>query len=159
MRRRAAVRRAFSSAAVALVAGVTLAACAQQEPAPTPTETAPSTLEVPVPDVYDPNAPDEANRALFDRVIQGKIDENVGVSARELVNALADAGFDKTRMEATFDATSIDIPVDYIIVSVKLGDDQCLIGQRAADKSYSSQLIEPLNTGTCLVGKTQDIDW
>ncbi|MFC5123255.1 DUF6993 domain-containing protein [Pseudoclavibacter helvolus] len=75
----------------------------------------------------------------------------------ELVNALSTTGFDKAAMEVTFDRTNVDLEADYIIVSVKIGE-ECLVGQRGP-RGYTSDVVAPVSTGKCLIGLTQPITW
>ncbi len=138
-----------AAAAIALLAG-----CAGNAD-PEPNETQATQTAEPT---FDPNGGAEANKAFFDATLKGMLADNDKASSHDFVDTLVDAGFDKSQMEVTFDKTTIDLDTDYIIVSVKMPDDQCLIGQRGS-KGYASMVAEPMSTGKCLIGKTQDIDW
>lgn len=124
------------------------------DPQPVETQGATQTAEP----TFDPNGGAEANKAFFDKTLKAMLADNDKASSHDFVDTLADAGFDKSQMEVTFDKTTIDLDADYIIVSVKMPDGQCLIGQRSS-KGYASIVAEPMSTGKCLIGKTQDIDW
>lgn len=139
----------------ALAAAALLTGCSfGGDPQPVESEGATQTAEP----TFDPNGGAEANKAFFDITLKAMLSDNDKASSHDFVDTLADAGFDKSQMEVTFDKTTIDLDADYIIVSVKMPDGQCLIGQRSS-KGYASIVAEPMSTGKCLIGKTQDIDW
>lgn len=140
--------------AIAGVATAVLAGCSTTSD-PTPDETQATQTAEPT---FDPNGGAEANKPFFDQTLKAMLADNDKASSHDFVDTLTDAGFDKSQMEVTFDKTTIDLDADYIIVSVKMPDGQCLIGQRSS-KGYASIVAEPMSTGKCLIGKTQDIDW
>jgi len=107
---------------------------------------------------FDPQGGAGENKDYFDQTLQDLLAKNSKADSHAIVNALADAGFDKSQMEVTFDRTSIDLEVDYVMVSVKMPDGLCLIGHRGT-RGYSSVVENPLSTGKCMIGKTQPIDW
>jgi hypothetical protein len=142
--------------ATAFAATVLLAGCSFGGDGPGPDETQQAT-QTPDP-TFDPSGGAEANKAYFDMTLRDLLADDDKASSHDFVDTLTDAGFDKSQMEVTFDRTTIDLEADYIIVSVKMPDGQCLIGQRSS-KGYASMVAEPMSTGKCLIGKTQDIDW
>lgn len=139
-----------------IAAGLLLSACSTLSPGPDETASPAATEQGPP--EFVPGGTAEQNKAWFDHVNQQTLAQNASASSHELVDALAAAGFDKAAMEVTFDRTNVDLDADYIIVSVKLGD-ECLIGQRGP-RGYASEIATPIEpTGTCLIGATQPIDW
>ena len=78
-----------------------------------------------------------------------------------VVNALAAAGFDKTKMQVSFDESKTDLVADNIFASVLLGQD-CLIGQViVADRSFVTEVAPAVgpDKNLCLIGATRPIDW
>lgn len=153
--------RKISAIAALAVAGLSLTACSalgiDGGPGPTDAESTPATA---APDAtFVPGGGAEENKAFFDKTLLALLETNPEAGSHELVNALADAGFDKSQMEVTFDKTSVDLDAAFVIVSVKMPDDMCLIGQTGT-KGYASMVAEPMkSTGKCQIGVTQDIDW
>lgn len=151
--------RKLSAAAIIAVAGMSLTACSlggSMGPAPTGDETTAATEQ---PDAtFVPGGGAEENKPYFDRTLQDLLESNPDAGSHEMVNALTDAGFDKSQMEVTFDKTSVDLDADFVIVAVKMPDNVCLIGQTGT-RGYASTVVEPMSTGKCLIGMTQDIDW
>ncbi|MDO5052924.1 MAG: hypothetical protein Q4E05_08555 [Pseudoclavibacter sp.] len=143
------------AAAAALVGVLALAGCAA-EPAPGP-DTGRQTASPTAEPSLVPGGTAEQNKPWFDHVNQITLAQNAKASSREMVDALVVAGFDKTAMEVTFDSTSAGYDADYIIVSVRIGE-ECLIGQRSG-RGYHSEIVPPVaSTGTCLIGETRPID-
>jgi hypothetical protein len=140
--------------------GVMLSGCA----APSPSGRTESPAAVPSttpesPPAFDPNAPADEAMALFDSVNESTLAADPEVLGRGFIDGLAGAGFDKTTMELTPDATTIGNDADSIQFSVRWGD-SCLIGQNGpAVDGYHSLLAPVLGTGTCLIGSTRPIDW
>ncbi|MDJ1371804.1 hypothetical protein C7K25_10570 [Gulosibacter molinativorax] len=154
------VRKLTAVAALA-VASLSLAACStlgiDSGPGPTETESTAATASPEA--TFVPGGGAEENKAYFDKTLQALLDANPDAGSHEMVNALTDAGFDKAQMEVTFDKTSVDLDADFVIVSVKMPDDMCLIGQTGT-KGYASTVGAPMkSTGKCQIGVTQDIDW
>lgn len=147
--------RAIASAVV-LAGTLVLTGCSSGDPQPTTPAT-----EVATPSaapVFVPGGTAEQNKPWFDHINQQTLAQNEKASSREMVDALVVAGFDKTAMQVTFDSTSTDLEADYIIVSVRIGE-QCLVGQRSP-RGYHSEIVPPVaSTGTCLLGQTRPIDW
>lgn len=107
---------------------------------------------------FNPTGGAGDNKAYFDQTLTDLLAANEKADSRAMVNALVEAGFDKSQMEVTFDKTSIGLDVDYIMVSVKMPDGICLMGERGT-RGYSSTVANPMSTGKCMIGETQPIDW
>ncbi|MGO1543023.1 MAG: DUF6993 domain-containing protein [Gulosibacter sp.] len=152
--------RKLSVVAILATAGLTLAGCATDSgPGPTDTADTSSTENATAPEAtFVPGGGAEENKAFFDQTLEGLLEANPDAGSHELVNTLTEAGFDKSQMEVTFDETSVDLEAAFVIVSVKMPDNMCLIGQTGTH-GYASELVEPMSTGKCLIGMTQDIDW
>jgi len=101
------------------------------------------------------------NLPYFTEVLREYAAGEEPVQGEPVVNAVADAGFDKAGMQVSFDRTKTGLDADNIFVSVRIGGD-CLIGQLvAADRSFVAQnepAIGP-NQDICLIGSTRTIDW
>lgn len=78
-----------------------------------------------------------------------------------VVDHLVAEGFDKTKMQVSFDESKTNLVADNIFVSVLFGQD-CLIGQIVvADRSFVAEeapAVGPDKT-MCLMGTTRTIDW
>lgn len=147
------LRRAFTAAVIASSALVLVGCTSSPSPGPEETPQASASAEP----TFVPGGTAAQNKPWFDHVNQQTLSANEKASSHEMVDALAAAGFDKRAMEVTFDRTNVDLEADYIIVSVKIGD-ECLIGQRGP-RGYRSEIAAPIGAGTCLLGRTQPIDW
>lgn len=147
--------------ALVALAIVSLSVTACQSSAPvesSPGATSDSSAASPeAPATFDPNGTAESNKAYFDATNRQTLAANAKASSRDLVNGLRDAGFDANAMQVTADKTPTGLDVDYVIVSVKMGN-ECLLGQRAVE-GYTSKISPVLSTGECLIGQTQAIDW
>lgn len=144
-------------APAALVAVLALAGCSSQEGQPPAETTAAAEPTQAAPAIFVPGGSAGENRPIFDQTNLQTIATNGSASSVELVNALSTTGFDKAAMEVTFDRTNVDLEADYIIVSVKIGE-ECLVGQRGP-RGYTSDVVAPVSTGKCLIGLTQPITW
>ncbi|WP_424465825.1 DUF6993 domain-containing protein [Pseudoclavibacter helvolus] len=152
------MRRFRLFAPLALAAALALTGCASQEaqpPAQTTSAAEPTQEAVPV--AFVPGGTAAENKPIFDETNLQTIAANGSASSVEFVNALSATGFDKAAMEVTFDRTNVDLEADYIIVSVKIGE-ECLVGQRGP-RGYTSDIVAPVSTGKCLIGLTQPITW
>ena len=156
-------------ASVALAAAVMLTGCVAQPepPAPAPTQASPRPSASPQPsssplspaeegEPAEPGSAEEA-KSRFDAALQTLIAATPDPNGRAVIDALAGAGFDKTSMEVTPDATAIGLDADSIQFSVRVGE-ECVVGQ-SGNVGYHSAVLPVLATGTCLVGKTRTIDW
>ncbi|MEY5017471.1 MAG: hypothetical protein RL431_520 [Actinomycetota bacterium] len=141
-----------------VVAGaLALTGCASAPVTPEATPSATSTVLPEIPPEFDPEGTAAINKPYFDWVLLKYLQGSPKYNDQSMVAALVDAGFTKTDIEITPSTTGTSQPADSIIVSVKIGDN-CLIGQRMHDNSYSSSLEKVLSSGTCLVGETQPIN-
>lgn len=145
---------------VATLMGLSLVACAREQPGPVQTSSESASPTTPI----APEAPAELvpggtaaeNRPYFDRV-SAEVVAGGMPDGKTIINHLVDAGFSKEDMEVTADKSPRGGPVDVMQFSVRFGE-ECLIGQAGAG-DYISLLAPTIATGTCLVGKTQPIDW
>jgi hypothetical protein len=96
---------------------------------------------------------------LFAAVIAAVWSSPDSVSGRAYIDALADAGFDKTAMQVTSDTSTVGNPAESIQFSVLWGD-ECLVGQIGpATGEPATAVVPSLAEGTCLVGQTRPIGW
>jgi hypothetical protein len=146
---------------VAVVLAIVLAGCVPQEavqtstPTPPPTPT-PTATAAPAP-ALKPGESAEANQPYWDQVNTDFYAAHGMSDGRSIIDNLVAAGFVKADMQVTPDRTAIDLAVDSIYFSVKLGD-ECLLGQFTPG-AYHGSLGPALSTGGCLVGLTRPIDW
>jgi hypothetical protein len=151
--------------ALAVSLGVLGSGCAPDPSTPVPTYTPvssataspTSTPTAPADPVLRPGGTALANQEFFTFVNSKFFAAHGKSDGRSIVDNLVAAGFVKRDMEVTPDQTSIGIPADSIIVSVRIKS-SCLIGQFAAS-GYNDTLAPVLGTGGCLVGATRPIDW
>ncbi|MEO7121891.1 MAG: hypothetical protein ABI400_02005 [Lacisediminihabitans sp.] len=157
-------------AAVIAVSGVVgLAGCSQGNvvsPASSPTATEPSgtsptaaataaaTRAAPK---FEPEGSAAANKRFFDSVNSALITANPSAGGKDVIDALAAAGFDKANMQVTPDKTTIGRAADSVLFSVRIGAD-CLLGQFSGS-TYTSSVQAALKSGACLVGQTRPINW
>ncbi|MCC2029926.1 hypothetical protein KEC56_10430 [Microbacterium sp. YMB-B2] len=81
-------------------------------------------------------------------------------SGRAYIDALVDAGFDKSAMQVTEDLTTVGNAAESIQFSVRWGDRQCLVGQVGPSTGEPvTMVMDQLAEGRCLVGRTRSIDW
>lgn len=154
-------RRTAIGAVLILVAAPILVGCSILEgPTPeTPDRVVPTEPEV-TPELV-PGGSAEDNVDYFTEVLRAYAEGDGAVQGTPIVNAVVDAGFDKSLMQVSFDTSKTNLPADSIFVSVRVGTD-CLIGQIVtADRSFVSK-NEPAvgpNSDICLIGQTRVIDW
>ena len=162
------VRRACA-AGVILVLGASLAGCSGSTPGPAAAATqketsapAPASTPTARPEpepTLNPQASAAANLPYFDFLARKVVAAHPAAGGRLFIDALVAGGFDKARMEVTFDRTNADLAADSIMFSVRFNG-ECLIGQNGpATRGYHSMVAHPLGSGTCLVGRTRQIDW
>jgi hypothetical protein len=131
-----------------------LSACAPDPvtPMPVPTQEPSSSASA---------APDdsaEGQRRLFDTTNNATVTRlGSDVRGRDFIDALVDAGFDKSAMQLTADTTAIGLKADNIQFSVQIGSD-CLVGQYG-NVGYASAVLPAVSTAGCLIGNTRPIDW
>ncbi|WP_311477488.1 DUF6993 domain-containing protein [uncultured Gulosibacter sp.] len=108
---------------------------------------------------FVPDGGAEANHAYFDATLKQLLEKKPGAGSKDLVNTLVEAGFDKSKMEVTSDTTPIGLDTTFVIVSVHMPDNMCLLGERGPDGSYASLVTKPISSGKCQLAKSIDIDW
>ncbi len=152
-------RSAFAAVAALALSALLLGGCAILE-GPTP-ETPKRETQAPpetTPELV-PGGSAAENLPYFTEVLRAFSAGTGAVQGAPIVQAVAEAGFDKTAMQVSFDASKTNLPADNIFVSVRIGTD-CLIGQVvAADRSFVAQ-NEPAvgpNQDLCLIGETAPI--
>ena len=106
----------------------------------------------------DANGTADDNRAFFDAVNSSFLASNAMPGGRPIIDNLVAAGFDKTTMQVTPDATSIGSAVDSVQFSVRFGD-RCLVGRTSTAAGYVGTVGPAVDGGNCLVGTTRVIDW
>ena len=155
-----AARVVSTAVAVGFVA-VVLAGCVPGDPMPVPTYTpsgspSPSASARPVP-MLRPGGTAAQNQQWFDYVNEAHFGIHGMGDSKSIVDDLVTEGFIKADMQITPDRTALDILVDAIQVSVKIGN-ECLIGQ-FSPAGYEGILAPALSNGSCLIGTTLPIDW
>ncbi len=116
----------------------------------TPTPTAPAL-------VPDGSAAD--NLPAFTAVMDQVWASDDKVKGRAYIDALIDAGFDKSDMQVTNDETSVGNAADSIEFAVLWGQ-ECLVGQVGpSTKTPTAVVLPELPDGGCLIGTTRPIDW
>lgn len=154
-------RTAGAVAAVVLCAFLA-SGCAPEAPAiiATSTPAAPTPTATPAPSAtVDPEASAAENLPVFSSIVAAVWAGNRRASGRAYVDALAEAGFDKSAMEVTPDASTVGNPAESIQFSVRWGQ-ECLVGQVGPATGEPVAVVAPvLDAGRCLVGDTRPIDW
>lgn len=154
--------RLSAVAGVSLVSlsALLLSACAVVQGPPPP----PSKPEPPKPDItphllVDGSA--EENLEYFTEVIRSYSEGDGPIKSHPIVDAIAEAGFNKSDMQVSFDHSKTGYDADSIFVSVKWGSD-CLLGQLVfEDRSFAVDLAPAVgpDSNICLLGNTQPITW
>ncbi|MCT9820268.1 hypothetical protein N3K63_08220 [Microbacterium sp. W1N] len=144
-------------------AGALLLAGCTQAPAPEPTTPSATVTSTPTPTptgpVLVPEGSATDNLPLFTTVMNDVWATDARVQGRAYVDALVAAGFPKTAMQVTNDATSVGNPADSIQFSVVWAG-ECLVGQVGPSTPAPTALVMPeLPAGDCLIGNTRAIDW
>lgn len=161
-------RQAKTPARIALIGAtaaltLVLAACGPADPAPSeePTTTAPTTEEEPASaPVLVPDGTAADNLPLFSAITAQVWASDQRAEGRAYIDALTAAGFDKTAMQVTPDATTVDRAVESMQFSVRWGATECLVGQVGPSTGEPVTIVMPqLAEGRCLVGNTRPIDW
>lgn len=150
--------RRFALATV-MVGAIALSGCAVLEG---PTPEAPK-REIPaVPEIAPELVPDgtaQDNLPYFTEVLRGYAAGDGPITGGPVSHAVADAGFDASLMQVSFDRSATGLEADNIFVSVLLGD-SCLIGQVVtADRSFVTETADAVGpeNNICLIGKTAPI--
>ncbi|MFT4231286.1 MAG: hypothetical protein QM606_00700 [Leucobacter sp.] len=154
--------RALLAIAVALplLSGCTVAQSLLEGPTPvTPERETPAPAES-APELV-PGGSAADNLPYFTEVLRRYSEGEAPVQGRPVVDAVAEAGFDKAAMQVSFDESKTGLVADSIFVSVLIGSD-CLIGQIVTgDRSFVAE-NEPAvgpDGDICLIGRTRPIDW
>ena len=147
-------------AALAVVLGLTLAACTP-EPVPSPE---PSSIEQPAPTpdapTLHPDGTAEDNLPLFATVTEQVWASAEKHSGRAYIDALVAAGFDRAHMQVTQDLSTVGNPAESLQFSVRWGEEFCLIGQVGPSTGDPvTAIMDQLPEGRCLIGNTRPIDW
>ncbi|MGW9159307.1 DUF6993 domain-containing protein [Microbacterium sp. NPDC055665] len=122
----------------------------------------PSASSAPVPSaapVLQPDGTAGENLAYF----AGIVDEVWGGPAhavsRAYVDALTDAGFNRSDMQITADLSTVGNPAESIQFSVRWGEGECLVGQVGPSTGTPIAMVLPqLADGACLIGVTPALD-
>ena len=146
--------------AAAIVLTLALAGCTSATPDPAPTATGNESVSTPsatpTQSAFDADAGAVDNQPFFDAAVEPLEDKKTLPTGADVIDALADAGFDRSAMELTPDKTAIGLNADSIEFSVKING-ECIVGQFGSF-GYRSIVTAILATDTCLVGKTVTID-
>ena len=156
--------------AVAAVVTASLAACTPDDPAtappPAPSSPAAAPSASSVPEDSEPSAPALVpdgtaadNLPVFAAVTAAVWATDDRVAGRAYVDALVQAGFDRSAMQVTHDRSTVGDPAESIQFSVRWGQ-ECLIGQVGPATGEPVTTVMPvLAEGACLIGNTRPIDW
>lgn len=146
--------------AVAAVLGVALSAglvaCVQPEPTPTSTASrAPTKSPTPTPaptlvPKFWPEGTAVENLPYFNYINEQSYAAYGFVDGIVYVDALTNAGFDRSQMELTWWDTPDGHLADSIFFSVRFAG-ECLLGQ-IANWGYQGSVVPILSTGSCMVG-------
>ncbi len=155
--------RAMSAGAIVVAMALGAAACGSPTPEATPPATstmptivAPTVAPEVIPEL-NPNGTALQNLDYFDYVLRELIAETSTPTGRQIIDRLAESGFDKSQMELTPERTPIGGAADNIQFSVKING-TCLLGQ-SGNVGFITIAADLLATDTCLVGNTQPINW
>lgn len=110
---------------------------------------------------FFPDGSAEDNLPFFTETLQDYVAGDSAIEGRPVVEAVVDAGFDRSAMEVSFDRTQTNLVADNIFVAVRI-DESCLIGQLTTSKREAFAAVEPAvgpDQDLCLIGKTRPIDW
>lgn len=107
-----------------------------------------------------PDGTAEDNLPLFTAVTAQVWSSEQRASGRAYIDALVAAGFDRSRMQVTEDATTVGNPAESLQFSLAWGEQECLIGQVGPSTGTPVTAVMPqLAEGRCLIGTTRPIDW
>ena len=160
IQRRSAAALLTVCAALPLLTGCSIVESILEGPAPeTPVRETPAAPEV-APE-FVPDGTAEQNLPYFTEVLRAYSEGAQPVKGQPVVDAVAEAGFDRAAMQVSFDRTGTGLEADNIFVSVRIGGD-CLIGQLVTgDRTFTAR-NEPAvgpDGDICLIGSTRPIDW
>nr|WP_209706745.1 hypothetical protein [Leucobacter exalbidus] len=147
--------------AALVVATVSLSGCALLE-GPTPVTPERETVVAPevAPELVPGGSADE-NLPYFTEVLRSFAAGDALIKGEPVARAVADAGFDKSQIQVSFDRSATGLEADNIFVSVQLGAD-CLVGQVVtADRTVATETAPAVGPekNICLIGQTAVINW
>lgn len=149
--------RVLAAAAILPLAGCSL--IEQFVPAPPPAPVIPDPpAEMPV---FHPEGSAEENLPFFTETLRAYARGDEPIEGRPIVDAMIEAGFEKQRMQLSFDRTKTGLVADNIFVSVRIGE-ECLIGQfLTGNREVTAELAPAVGPDreVCLIGETRAIDW
>lgn len=149
----------MSAALGMALVGCTPTATPEPTQSPTTTTATPTPTATPTDPVLVPDGSAEDNLPLFTAVMNAVYARNDATKGRPYIDALVEAGFDKSRMQLTRDKTSVGNEADSIQFSVLWGD-ECLVGQIGPSvRTPTAAVVPELPSGGCLIGQTRPIDW
>lgn len=126
-------------------------ASASPAPSSSPDQTEPELI---------PDGSAEENLPLFASVTAKVWASEKRSSGRAYIDALTQAGFDRTRMQVTQDQSTVGRAAESLQFSVAWGESECLIGQVGPSTGDPvTEVMPQLAEGRCLVGATRSIDW
>ncbi len=108
-----------------------------------------------------PEGSAEARFLEFTAALEDFASGTEAVRGQPIVDSLVSAGFEKSDMQVSFDASRTNLVADSMFVSVRI-DELCLLGQITTE---SRELVTDLapavgpDQDICLIGKTRPIDW
>lgn len=153
--------RAAAALAAAVVLATGLSSCALIEG---PTPKTPERTVAPPPEQQPELVPDgtaDDNLTFFTETLRKYAAGDGAIQGQPVVDALVDAGFEKSHMQVSYDRTRTDLVADNIFVSVLVGQ-ECLIGQIVTESRdvfvEAGEALGP-NSDICLIGQTRPIDW
>lgn len=139
-----------------------LAACTDA-PSPEPSTSpsaSPTASVTPTAPALVPDGSAEDNLPLFTAVADSVWATGDKGAGRAYVDALVEAGFDRSAMQVTQDASTVGNPAESLQFSVRWGTSECLIGQVGPSTGQVVTAVMPqLAEGRCLIGTTRAIDW
>jgi len=154
-------RKVLPLTALCIAAAIGLTACVSA-PAPIERPTKDENFQKPAaPPEFFPEGTAEDNLPYFHESLRQFGVGTEPVQGVPVVDALVTAGFDKTKMQVSFDESKTSLVADNIFVSVLIGQD-CLIGQVVvADRSFVTEAAPAVGPekNLCLIGTTRPIDW
>lgn len=104
-----------------------------------------------------PGGTAEENKPFFDATVTAQLAADTASTGQQIAAALVAAGFSASDMQLTSDTTSVGLDADSIQFSVRIGD-ACIVGQNGSGSGgFTSAVLAPLATGTCLVGRSVPI--
>jgi hypothetical protein len=97
----------------------------------------------------------DERRLVFDAAVE-PVTRTKAPKGRAFGAALAAAGFDPGTVQFTDEETAVGLQASGIEFSV-LVDGTCIVGQWGAELGYTSAMVPPLASGSCLVGAVSSL--